>query len=211
MGILSLFRRPPPAPKRPRVKGHRVDFDYVKADEIRTLLNNIGSVRDRAILAAFAYLGVRCNELRMLNVGDIDWEDRAVKVLRAKGGKQRVVPMTDSLAAILRGYLTERLPVTDADGEALFTTRTHTRISNRHIRNLVKRHGHAAGVAGRIPQGLHPHALRHSFGTALHKEGVDLGTIQIVMGHSSPATTMLYAHIDPETKRAAVERLHFGD
>ena len=203
-------RKPVAAPKRKRRNTARVDFDYLKPSEVDQLLQSASeSARDLAILSVFAYLGLRCNELRMLNVDDIDWEDRTVRVLHAKGGKQRLLP-ADLVLGELGAWLEVRPASSDRHGEALFPTTTSPRVSNRYLRTLVKRYGAAAGVGRRIPQGLHPHALRHTVATTLLARKVDLRVVQEVLGHSSPSTTALYAAVDVDLKRDAITRLR-GD
>jgi integrase len=191
-------------PKRKRNLA-RVDFDFLTRDELDRLLASAeGSARDHAILTVFGYLGLRSNELRMLNVSDIDSESRTLKVLHAKGGKQRLMPL-EPVEAALRRWLEER----PEHSEALFPTGTSRRISNRYLRTLCKRYGVKAGVGHRIPQGVHPHCLRHTVATLLLQAGVDLRVVQEFLGHSSPAVTALYTHVDLASKRAAINQL-FG-
>lgn len=194
----------PAAPPKKRARGHRVDFDYLKPGEVEALLGSAQDERERAILHSFYYLGVRCNELRMMNVDDLDFEEGTVRVLHAKGGKQRLLPLdSEALEPALRAWLAVRPDARDEHGEALFPTSTSPRISNRYLRTLVKRWGARAGVGKGISQGLHPHAMRHTTLTLMVQAGEDLRTAQEFAGHSSPATTALYTSVNLSMKRRA--------
>lgn len=191
-----------PAPKEKRARNRdRVDYDYIQPAEIPLLLAGAEHhPRDHAMLSIFATLGLRRNELRMLDRSDIRWDTDELVVRHAKGGKQRLLPL-EPVKTSLERWLGQR---EQADTEAIFLTRVGTRISNRHIRSLVKRYGHEAGVGLQIPQGLHPHALRHTVATTMLKAGVDLRVIQEFLGHSSPAVTAFYASVDLSMKREAL-------
>ena len=105
------------------------------------LLGQSLPVRDRAILSLFLYAGLRCNELRMLDVADLDFDSMLVHVRHAKRGKERWVPLHAEAAAALDQYLDGR-----AAG-AVFISRRGERISNRQLRTLVKKLRPVGGVA----------------------------------------------------------------
>jgi integrase len=197
-----LYAAPAPKEKRQRNRD-RVDYDYIQPAQIPLLLAAAeGHPRDHAMLSIFATLGLRSNELRMLDRSDIRWDTDELVVRHAKGGKQRLLPL-EPVKASLERWLGQR---EEAGTEAVFISRgpRFTRLSNRQIRTLVKRYGRAAGVGEQIPQGLHPHALRHTVATTMLKAGVDLRVIQEFLGHSSPAVTAFYASVDLSMKREAL-------
>lgn len=154
------------------------------------------SERDRAIMAVFVYGGLRSNELRMLDVGDIDYDARMIFVRFGKRSKQRLTPLHANAAAALRAYIGDR------EG-AVFLGNRGERISNRGLRHLVKRWGELAGLRKEV----HPHALRHTFAVSLLEAEVDLETIRDLLGHASIQTTSIYLHCTSSRKRAAVDRL----
>jgi site-specific recombinase XerD len=154
--------------------------------------------RDRAIITTFLYAGLRSNELRMLDVGDVDFEAMTIFVRFGKRQKQRIVPLHAEAAFALSAYLDhQRL-----DGP-IFLNRCCKRLSNRYLRMLVKRLGREAGIA----KDLHPHALRHTFAVALLEAGADLETIRDLLGHSDIKTTSIYLHCSSARRRAAVDSI----
>lgn len=194
---------PPEEIEKPKRKHNheRVEFDYLDVAEIPLLLAAAkDNPRDYAILAVLAFLGLRSNELVMLDVSDVRWQTDELMVRHAKGGKQRLLPLSP-VADPLRGWLEVRPAI---ESPVLFVSR-QGRMSNRHLRSLVKGYGRTAGVGLRIKQGLHPHALRHTCATTMLKAKVDLRIIQTVLGHSSPSVTAFYAAVDLTQKREAVE------
>lgn len=155
------------------------------------------SKRDRAIMAVFLFGGLRSNELRMLDVGDIDFEERSIFVRFGKRSKQRLIPLHTRAEAALRAHLG------DLRTGPVFLGNQDARISNRGLRHLVKRWGRRAG----LQKDLHPHALRHTFAVSLLEAEVDLETIRDLLGHASIQTTSIYLHCTTQRKRSAVDRL----
>lgn len=155
------------------------------------------SARDRAILTLFLYSGLRCNELRMLDVPDLDFEDMTVLVRFGKRSKQRVVPLHSEAQAALAQHLSGR------PSGPVFESERRERISLRRLRSLTKELGQQAGLR----KDLHPHALRHSFAVALLEKNVDLETIRDLLGHEDIKTTSIYLHCSTAKRRAAVDRI----
>lgn len=139
----------------------------------------------------------------MLNVEDADFEQLTLKVRHAKGGKQRLLPL-EPVAVELAAWIAVRPEALDSYGQSLFPTKSSTRISTRFVRTRVKQWGESAGVAQGIPQGLHPHALRHTVLTLVYQATKDIRAAQEVAGHSSPAVTAIYARVDLDGKREAL-------
>lgn len=155
------------------------------------------AARDRAILSLLMYGGLRSNELRCLNIEDLDFEEGSILIRHGKRGRQRIVTMNSELKPALRAHLNGRRT------GALFLSQRQRRITNRGLRYVVKRWGERAGIQKRI----HPHALRHTFAVLMLEGAVDLKTIQDLMGHESIKTTAIYLHCTTQRKRWAVEQI----
>lgn len=161
------------------------------------LLDQEMTRRDRAIVALFLFCGLRSNELRMLDVEDLDLDEGTVFVRHAKRDKERIVPLHVEARKALQEYLGDR-----RSGPVVLSNRG-LRISNRRLRSLIKEMGSHADLRSE----LHPHALRHTFAVSLLEADVDLHTIKDLMGHESIETTSIYLHCTTERKRAAIDRL----
>lgn len=165
--------------------------------------------RDRVILELLYGCGIRNAELVGLNLGDIQWGNECLLV-RGKGRKERYVPMGDAAAAAIRGYLplrARKLAAAGRKSEALLINarlkgsgRLTTRSVGRMVKSLAVRHGLAADV--------HPHTLRHAFGTHMLEEGADLRAIQEILGHARLSTTQRYTHLTSGQVAAVYDRTH---
>lgn len=165
--------------------------------ERKRLLGLEMPARDRAIVSLFLLAGLRSNELRMLDIQDLDFDAKTILVRFGKRSKQRMVPLHAEAATVLDPYISDR-----QEG-ALFLNRFGQRLSNRWLRMLVKALGQRAGIR----KNLHPHALRHSFAVALLETGSDLETIRDLLGHDDIKTTSIYLHCSTARRRAAVDRI----
>jgi site-specific recombinase XerD len=152
--------------------------------------------RNRAILELFYSSGLRLAELSGLKESDVDLTGRWVQVL-GKGGRVRGVPITDKAAKSLTAYLAfcekQKMSVR-GKFETLFCKEEGTPFSRRGIARMVKKA--LLAVDGR-PE-ISPHALRHSFATHLYRRGIDLRSLQELLGHSKISTTQIYTSVDPE-------------
>lgn len=161
--------------------------------------------RDAAILELLYGCGIRNAELTGLNLDDIHWANEAILV-RGKGQKQRYVPLGDAAAAAVRTYLAERSTLLAAEGDrgvstpALFVNLRlrgldkpggEARLTTRSVARIVKRIAILRGLSGDV----HPHTLRHAFGTHLLEEGADLRAIQELLGHERLSTTQRYTQL----------------
>jgi integrase/recombinase XerC len=153
--------------------------------------------------------GIRNAELTGLNLGDIHWANEALLV-RGKGQKQRYVPLGDAAAAAIRSYLGERQARLGAAGretQALLVNlhlRGDGRLSTRSVGRIVK---HIAVLRGLSPD-VHPHTLRHAFGTHLLEEGADLRSIQELLGHERLSTTQRYTQLTTTQLTQVYDRTH---
>lgn len=156
--------------------------------------------RDRMIVLLFYGCGLRTEELRQLNVDDVERERQEISVRHGKGDKPRQIPVMDGLWTELLAYLAER----GWKRGALFRTASRrTRITTHELCTLVAA---AAGRAG-LTKKVTPKTLRHSFATHLMERGVKLEVISALMGHSGPAETGVYLHALQGRGKAAVEKL----
>jgi integrase/recombinase XerC len=175
--------------------------------------------RDRAILELLYGCGIRNAELVGLNLDDIHWANDAILV-RGKGQKQRYVPLGDAAAETLRAYLAERLARLAAAG-AQNGYGTPALFLNLHLRGLTRPGGDArlttrsvARIVKRIailrglPGDVHPHTLRHAFGTHLLEEGADLRAIQELLGHERLSTTQRYTQLTTAQLTEVYDRTH---
>jgi integrase/recombinase XerC len=159
-------------------------------------------LRDQALLELMYGAGLRVSELVGIDVGDLDLDDRCVRV-RGKGNKDRIAPFGDPCRRAVEAYVhEERIP--PSSGSPLFTGRTGRRLSDRTVRAMVKRHALRTG----LPSEVSPHTLRHSFATHLLDGGADLKSVQQLLGHENLATTQIYTHVSIERLKEAVAKAH---
>ena len=150
-------------------------------------------LRDRAILELFYATGMRVSELVGLDLGDVHFGERLVRV-RGKGKKERLVPFGRKSAETLQAYLKARplLQEKTAGGPAVFLNYRGERLTPRSVQRMVRAYIRKTAVTRRIS----PHSLRHSFASHLLGRGADLRVIQELLGHASLATTQKYTHVD---------------
>jgi integrase/recombinase XerC len=149
--------------------------------------------RDRVILELLYGCGLRNSELVGINLDDIHWSNEAILV-RGKGRKQRLVPFGDTAAQAMRDYLPVRqkmLADQKKTSTALSVNLRGGRLTTRSVGRIVKQIAIARGLS----PGLHPHTLRHAFGTHMLEEGADLRAIQELLGHERLATTQRYTQL----------------
>jgi site-specific recombinase XerD len=170
-------------------------------DEAAALLASFGSWRDRAIAGLMLFSGLRSAEVLGLQVADVDIATGWARVV-GKGDKERRVPVDRDVAGAIQTYLLAERP--DSDAAALFVVAKGPNrgrpLTPAGLRSIFRYHRAKAGV----PAG-HPHALRHSFGTALAEAGVDLAVIQQLLGHDHIDSSARYVHLAPIHVRAAYD------
>jgi site-specific recombinase XerD len=160
--------------------------------------------RDRLLLALFAYAGLRRSELLGLDWADVDLERRLLRVRKAKGGRQRVVPVHPALEPLFVDYLRVRAGDTEP---ALFVGVQGKRLSQTIMTKTFLRYARAAGVTER--KRVTPHTLRHAFASELLRAGANLRQIQELLGHKHLDSTQRYTRVTAHELRSAVKRLHF--
>jgi len=178
---------------------------FLTLEESITLLKSIdGKFRERdiAIFVLFLNCGLRLSELVGINLQDINFAKRTLRVI-GKGNKERMVFLNDICIECLNSYISVRPnDLYGPDKNALFISGKNRRISNRMVELLAKKYFRAAGID---ETRYSPHKLRHTAATIMYKEGnVDIKTLQEILGHVSISTTQIYTHInDSDMKKAA--------
>lgn len=186
---------------------------YLTLEESTTLLKSVSGPnqkRDFAILMLFLNCGIRRSELVGLNLTDV-YDDR-IRVV-GKGNKERIVYMGASCRKAIDEYLVERNKIVLSDNRALFGSRDKNRISVTAVHRLVKKHLLEAGMDSTQ---FSAHKLRHTAATLMLSNGVDLKTLQEVLGHENLNTTQIYTHVESTELKIAAEanplsKLDFSD
>ena len=166
--------------------------------------------RDRAILELLYGTGMRISELCALSLGDLDLEDRLLRVM-GKGSKERVLPVGRLADAAVREWLGLGRPKLEpkrwsrrTDAEALLLNHRGGRLTRQGAWGVVRKYAEAVGLADR----LHPHVLRHSCATHLLEHGADIRTVQELLGHASLSTTQRYTRVTTERLRSVYLDAH---
>lgn len=183
---------------------------YLTVEESMQLLDAVdgkNKERDYCILTLFLNCGLRISELVGLDLAS--FHDGIVTV-HGKGNKERNIFLTDSCVEAINDWLAVRstLPITDRDARAaLFVTRQNSRISTNMVHRIVKKTLLAAGLDA---SKYSAHKLRHTAATLMHQNGVDVRTLQAVLGHEHLNTTEIYTHVDNNDLRFAARANPLG-
>ena len=155
-------------------------------DEVRALLASIADGRDRVMVTVAYACGLRVSELASLRVVDVDGARKLLHIHAGKGRKDRLVPLSESLLSLLRDYYRIYRPK-----EWLFVGPRGGHVVDRTVQRAVREAGVRAGMKKKVT----PHTLRHCFATHMLEAGVDLRTVQSMLGHNNIATTIRYHHV----------------
>ncbi len=199
-GLLAHLDRPK-SRSRLRVREPRRLPRGLDRQETTALLASFRTDRDRAIAGLMLFSGLRSAEVLGLSVRDVDIPTGWVRVT-GKGDKERRVPLDPDVAGLIQTYLLAERP--ESDSTSLFLVAKGPRrgqpLTAAGLRTVFRYHRERAGV----PAG-HPHALRHSFGTALAEAGVDLAVLQALLGHDHVDSSAAYIHLAPAHVRASYD------
>ncbi|OEH94366.1 tyrosine-type recombinase/integrase [Bacillus solimangrovi] len=191
-------------------------MEYCKSEREKTYQQMFMN-RDIAIIHLMMMTGLRISELCSLQMNNLSWERKEITVI-GKGSKQRSIPITEETIKNLKNYLEELnediRPKKTTDpffvGYDFKQKKIKSGISVSAVQKMISRHLERAKES--LPfltyKHITAHKLRHSFATELAKQGVDVLTIQNLLGHESVATTQIYAHIQRETKMKAIALLN---
>jgi integrase/recombinase XerC len=162
--------------------------------------------RDRLMFELLYGCGIRNSELVGINLDDIRLSNEAI-LIRGKGKKERYVPFGDSVKSALAAYLPLRqqtLAARKKNTNALLVNRRGGRLTTRSAGRIVKK----IAVAKGLPPDVHPHTLRHAFGTHMLEEGADLRAIQEMLGHERLSTTQRYTQLSMKHVLAVYDQTH---
>jgi integrase/recombinase XerD len=174
-------------------------LDYIKNKEQAVALQ----ARDRAIVYLLYATGLRISELTGLTPHDIDLEMSYLRV-KGKGGKERIAPFAPVAGEHIRIWLKEFRESLHPATDHVFINHRGFALTRQSIWKTLKELARLAGVATE----LSPHKLRHSFATHLLQSGMNLRSLQMLLGHSDLSTTQIYAHVTPEHLKSAHKKYH---
>jgi site-specific recombinase XerD len=204
-GVESL-----PADRIELAKTAERSLDLISPTELSRLLDapkgeGLKVWRDKAILELFFSTGLRVSELCSLS-NDMDLQSGELSI-RGKGGKVRVVFISDEAKEAVKKYLKARKDMSDA----LFVqvgnevrTKAPSPLTRRSIERIVKHYAIKAGISKKVT----PHVIRHSFATDLLSNGADLRSVQMLLGHANIATTQIYTHVTDKALRDTHKKFH---
>jgi len=201
--LVATPKLPKHLPRVPTIEQMNCVIDAA-ADEVA-----VWPERNRVIFELLYGCGIRNAELVGLNLRDIHWANEAILV-RGKGRKERYVPLGDAAAQALRAYLPLReakLAAAGKSSDALLLNarlRGNGRLTTRSVGRIVKQIALAHGLSSDV----HPHTLRHAFGTHMLEEGADLRAIQELLGHERLSTTQRYTQLTVGQVAEVYDRTH---
>ena len=179
-------------------------------EEMKVLLHTPTLLKHRILLGLLYDCGLRCLEVRSLLIGDIDLNRRMVHVRQSKGKKDRYVPMGKVLAGGIQKYIEVERPVKwlfNGKGDAVIEGRKggdfDSRYSQRGVQWAVTQAVKQAGIKKEVSV----HTLRHTYATHLLEAGMDIMTIQRLLGHETIDTTMIYLHVAQPCERPPLSTL----
>jgi integrase/recombinase XerC len=147
--------------------------------------------------------GIRNSELVGINLNDIRLSNEAI-LIRGKGKKERYVPFGDSVKSALAAYLPVRQEILNKNSPALLINQRGGRLTTRSVGRIIKR----VAVAKGLSPDVHPHTLRHAFGTHMLEEGADLRAIQEMLGHERLSTTQRYTQLSMKHVMQVYDQTH---
>jgi integrase/recombinase XerC len=192
-----------------KLPNHLSMEDAVRFIETPNVETDLGR-RDRAILEFLYATGIRVGELVGIDVQDVDFRSRLVRVT-GKRKKQRIVPFGEPAALVLMHYIQEtresfliNAPITERDPSALFLNYQGTRITTRSVGRMIDKYiKQCADI-----HSISPHSLRHTFATHLLDSGADLRDIQELLGHARLSTTQIYTQVSMEKMIEVYDKAH---
>ncbi len=183
------------------------EIEIISWQEMERLLNQpksnkIKDLRDKAILELLFSTGLRVSELVALNRDQINLKSEELTI-RGKGGKLRIVFLSQKAKLILKKYLDKRADVSEAMFVSL-NKKAPSRLTQRSIQRMVSKRAREAGIAKKVT----PHTIRHMFATDLLQNGADLRAVQKLLGHSQISTTQVYTHITDKELKEVYKAFH---
>ncbi len=170
--------------------------DYLEKEQVDEILRaaEMSSTRDYLLLRFMWRTGVRVSEVINVTPKDVEFKNGVVNIRKAKGGRQRRVPLDEETLKMLSDYV---LTLNTPEDQPIFPIRRN------RVFNIVKKYGNMVGVK------IHPHTLRHSFAIHLVRQGTDLRRLQLMLGHTSLSITQVYLQFNDNDLREAYEKVAF--
>lgn len=200
----------------PPLKAHKKNIILLEHNEMDRFLNNVDTCgtlterqkkisekqngRDTAIITILLHTGIRISELVGLDLKDIDYKEKSLRIIR-KGGDENYVYMDDETISYLRNYIDNERPG-NADLDAVFISRKGNRMSVRSVERMVKKY--AAAIPNKH---ITPHKLRSTFATHLYRETGDIYLVKEALGHKSISSTSKYADIGNSRRREVPDKI----
>lgn len=198
------------SPKREKNLPRTLSYEQVEQLFNQPDITTYLGLRDRCLMELLYSSALRISEAVSLDRKNFDFSSQLVSVF-GKGKKQRIVPITSNVAAWLKRYLehAERQLDTDEhkaaqDIDAIFLNKWGKRITTRSIDRHFKKYLVASGIGLKAT----PHTIRHTIATHWLEKGMDLKTIQTLLGHSSLVTTTIYTHVSTKLKKEVYQKSH---
>jgi integrase/recombinase XerD len=155
-------------------------------EEVKRLIDSVKNKKHKLMVMLLYSAGLRLSELLNLKVLDLEFNEKIGWVRSGKGSKDRIFILSDRIAEELKLYVENM-----KEDAYIFTGRNGARMTPRNVQKLIKK----AMKTASIEKDIHPHTLRHSLGTHLLENGVDIRKIQILLGHANLSTTQIYTHV----------------
>jgi len=170
--------------------------DYLEKEQVDEILNAAKTCnhRDYLLLRFMWRTGVRVSEVINVTPKDIEYKNGVVNIRKAKGGRQRRVPLDQDTLKMLSDYV---LALNIPEDAPVFP------IQRNRVFSIVKKYGNMRGV------NIHPHTLRHSFAINMVRGGTDLRRVQLMLGHTSLSITQVYLQFNDNDLREAYEKVAF--
>ena len=168
--------------------------EVLDQEDIKKILKQIKNIKHHTMISIIYSAGLRISELLNLKISDIDSNRMVIRIRLAKGRKDRQVVLSPKILDLLRTYYLQYKPKDFLfegqvqKGDSVDLSRQY---SSKSVQNVLKRALKSAGIIKHAT----PHTLRHSYATHLYESGVDLRSIQVLLGHSSSKTTEIYTHV----------------
>ena len=184
--------------------------EVLTEDEIKRLISSVNldsefGQRNKTIIEVLYGTGIRVSELTDLKLSNIFFDENILKVT-GKGNKERFVPLGKIASIEIKKYLSDRdkLKINSKFSDILFLNRYGRQLTRSMIFKVINDYSKNANIDKKIS----PHTLRHSYATHLLKNGADLRTIQLILGHESITTTEIYTHLDTFHLEDVLKKYH---
>jgi len=194
-------------------RGEKATINYMSPEGIKLILEQpnvqkISERRDMVLLSLMYDTGSRVQEMADLTVGDVRFDAPPTVKITGKGGKVRIVPLMKPTANIVHNYIIDsELVGSTKQSYPLFSNRSGNKLTRAGIKYILDKYVESARAknSGLLPKVISPHSFRHSKAMHLLQAGVNLVYIRDILGHADLKTTEIYARIDGEMKRKALE------